>query len=107
MIIYGLTPSLYNNKLLDRTMHQCMSLDQANTQWIKEYNVDKKLFYFGSRAYSNEENIGYFLNGKKIQTILENGEIKNEYISIKEFLEEEIKISEEIYLKENDIKELC
>ena len=107
MVIYGLTPSIYNNKLLDRTMQQCMSLDHANTQWIKEYNVDKKLFHFGSRAYNDEENIGYFLNEKKIQTILTNGEIKNEYKSIKEFLEEEIKISEKMYLKENDIKELC
>ena len=84
-----------------------MSLDQANTQWIKEYNVDKKLFHFGSRTYSDEENIGYFLDGKKIQTILKNGETKNEYGNIKEFFEEEIKISEKNYLKENDIKELC
>ena len=88
-------------------MQQCMSLDQANTQWIKEYNVDKKLFHFGSRTQSNEENIGYFLNGKRIQTILKNGEIKNEYGNIKEFLEEEMKVSEEIYLKEYNIKELC
>jgi hypothetical protein len=107
MNLYGLTPSIYNNKLLDRTKLQCLSLDTANTNWIHEYNIDSKYFYFGSRSYSYDENIGYFIEDDKIKTILSNGKIINEYKSIKEFLTEEIKIAEKMYLKENNIEELC
>ena len=107
MTLYGLTPSLYNNKLLDRTKLQCLSLDTANTSWIKEYDIDSKYFYFGSRSYNENENIGYFIVEDKIKTILVGGKIISAYKNFKEFLMEEIKIAEDMYLKENKIEELC
>ena len=107
MNLFGLTPSLYNNKLLDRAKLQCLSLDIANTNWIKEYNIGSKYFYFGSRSYNENENIGYFIVEDKIKTLLCNGKIICEYKNLKEFLTEEIRISEEMYLKENRIEELC
>jgi hypothetical protein len=107
MSLYGLTPSLYNNKLLDRTKLQCLSLDIANTDWIKEYDVDTKYFYFGGRSYNENENIGYFIVDDKIKTLLWSGRIINEYKNFKDFLIEEIRIAEEMYLKANKIEELC
>ncbi|GHS85135.1 hypothetical protein FACS1894103_6410 [Campylobacterota bacterium] len=104
--LYGLTPSIYAKGLLDRKMLQCQSLDDANTQWIREFKVSNTYFHIGGRSYSDEENIGYFIIDNKIQTILENGKIINEYKNIKDFLTEEIKIAEEMYLEENDIEEL-
>jgi hypothetical protein len=104
--LYGLTPSIYTEGLLDRKILQCLSLDSANTQWIKEYKLDKKYFYIGGRPYNYEENIGYFIIDNKIQTILNNGKIITEYKNIKDFLTEEIKIAEKMYFEENNIEEL-
>lgn len=107
MVLYGLTPSLYNAKVFDMSMLQCLSLDRANTQWIREYGIGTDCFHFGGRSYSYNENVGYFITENTIEAKLKNGEIVKEYANIKEFLENEIKISEEMYLKEHTIEELC
>ena len=72
--LFGLTPSIYKSGLLDRSKIQCFDLGIANRNWKLEYKLDEGLFYFGNRAYSFHENIGYFMdNDGVIKSIRNNG----------------------------------
>jgi hypothetical protein len=99
--LYGLTPSIYSGGLLDRSNLQCHDITTANNQWIREYDVDSELFHFGGRAYSDEENIGYF-SGKNdiIMSIRTNGEILKEWDDFSQFLKEEINEAEKMMIQE-------
>jgi len=97
--LYGLTPSVYLKGTLDRSILQCHDLATANSQWIKEYEVDKKYFHFGGRQYSYSENLGYFFDGDKITAILPNGNVINEWTNYFEFLFDEIELAEQKALK--------
>lgn len=98
--LFGLTPTIYLKGTLDRTLLQCHDLITANIEWILEYKLDQHHFYFGSRAYSFDENIGYFFVENKIRAIRTNGKIEKEWFDFTEFLNDEIKEAEKMMLKE-------
>ncbi|MBK8807840.1 MAG: SMI1/KNR4 family protein [Bacteroidales bacterium] len=99
--LFGLTPSIYTTGLLDRSKVQCFDLGTANRSWISEYEIDEKLFHFGGRAYSYDENIGYFIdiNGI-IKSIRINGQIIKEWSDFSEFLRDEIEAAEKMMIDE-------
>ena len=96
--LYGLPKSIYTTGLLDRTILQQYDLTTANIDWVKEYDIDQNLFHIGGRAYSYEENIGYFLDNDKIYSIRKSGEILNSWTDTKSFLQTEITIAEKMML---------
>lgn len=98
--MYGLTPSFFETGLLNRTLLQCHNLATANNQWIANYKVNPNLFYFASRNYTEDENVGYFWNDGIIMCYRENGELLKQWNSLKEMLNEEIEIAEQIMLSE-------
>lgn len=99
--LFGLTPSIYTTGLLDRSKVQCFDLGTANKNWIKEYDIDEKLFHFGCRAYSYDENIGYFMDSSGIiKSIRKNGQTIEEWSDFSEFLTEEIKKAEIMMIEE-------
>lgn len=90
--LFGLTPSIYEKGTLDRTKVQCFDIGSANLHWKREYkNIDFNLFHFGGRAFSDEENIGYFMDLLgNIKSVRKNGEILNEWNNFSTFLKDEI-----------------
>jgi hypothetical protein len=104
--LYGLAPSMQKTPhLLDRSSLQCHDLSLANQDWIKDYRTDLNAFYFGSRAFSYRENLGYFIFGNlKIKALRQNGEIYKEWDSFSLFLEDEIKQAEQQQRNETNIE---
>lgn len=100
--LFGLPSTMYMTGLLSRTVLQQYDLGTANTTWKHGYDIDKSLFHIGGRAYSYEENIGYFIDNNKIFSIRENGEIIKSWITFSDFLKEEIKVAEQMMLKEKE-----
>lgn len=98
--LFGLPDALYTSGILTRDILQQYDLGIANTEWIRSYNVNNELFYIGGRAYSFEENIGYFVDNSTIISVRENGQIVKSWNSFNDFLNEEITIAEEMMLKE-------
>ncbi len=94
--LFGLPPSAYVSGTLNRSLLQCLDLGLANTGWIKEYEINKNWFHFGSRAYNDEENIGYFFDGNIIKAVLDNGKIKDEWTNFPDFLRDEIAKAEKM-----------
>lgn len=94
--LYGLTPSIYEKGIIDRSKVQCYDLGTANKFWKNEFEIDKNMFHFGSRSYSFDENIGYFLDSTDcIKSILKNGEIVNQWYDFSTFLSDEIDAAEQ------------
>jgi hypothetical protein len=81
---------------------QQFDLTTANTNWIKEYDIDQSLFHIGSRAYSYSENIGYFVDKKTILSIRTTGEVVNSFATVKDFFATEIEAAEQIMITERD-----
>jgi hypothetical protein len=100
MSFYGLTPSIYNTGLLNRTILQCHDLATANSDWIREYNVNPSLFHFAGRRFTDSENVGYFYGEGKILCYRKNGELIKEWMNFGELLFDEIYIVEQMMLKE-------
>jgi hypothetical protein len=99
--LFGLTPSIYTTGLLDRSKVQCFDLGTANRNWIAEYDIDEKLFHFGGRAYSYDENIGYFMDSTGIiKSIRTNGQLIKEWTDFTEFLSEEIEAAAKMMIDE-------
>lgn len=98
--LYGLPKTLYTAGLLNRKNLQQYDLGAANSMWIRGYKVSKELFYFGGRAYSYDENVGYFLDDDKIMSIRKNGEVINTWMNVSDFLSEEVSICEQKMLEE-------
>ena len=84
---------------LTRSFLQCHDLTTANRDWIKEFDVDQSLFYFGYGYYSYEENTGYFYGQNKIMSIRKNGMLVNEWDSFSDFLNDELNRAETKMLK--------
>ena len=104
--LFGLTPSIYETGLLDRSKVQCFDLGTANRNWISEYNVDEELFHFGSRSHSYDENIGYFIDDTgRIKSIRKNGQIIKEWTEFADFLKDEIAVVEKMMIEELPIEE--
>jgi|688.fasta_scaffold211250_2 hypothetical protein len=100
--LFGLPKTMYTTGLLSRTVLQQYDLGTANTTWIHNYDIDTSLFHIGGRAYSYEENVGYFIDNNKIVSIKENGEIVGSWTTFADFLKEEINIAEQMMLKEKE-----
>ena len=92
--LYGISPSMRERNLLDRSVLQCHDLVLANADWISNYNVDPNCFYFGGRHYTYSENIGYFFVEGKIKAIRKNGIIVKEWTQFSDLLNDEIPIAE-------------
>jgi len=92
--LYGISSSIREKNLLDRSTLQCHDLILANTDWIQEYKVGNNYFHFGSRSYSYTENIGYFFADHKIKAIRKNGKAIKEWTDFSIFLDDEIPIVE-------------
>jgi hypothetical protein len=100
--LFGLPKTMYTTGLLSRTVLEQYDLGTANTNWIHSYDIVKGLFHIGGRAYSNEENVGYFIDNNKIVSIRENGEIVDSWTTFADFLKGEIKVAEQMMLEEKD-----
>lgn len=98
--LFGLTPSIYLKGTFDRTQLQCQDLISANDSWVQEYAVEQDHFHFGSRAYTYDENVGYFLRENQIMSLRINGETVKEWTSFTEFLNDEIGEAENMMLQE-------
>lgn len=94
--LYGLSESMIKKGLLNRQNLECHDISIANKDWIKEYSIDRNLFHFGSRDYSYDEILGYFIDNNIIKCIRKNGEVVVEYNSFEDFLNKELNISEEL-----------
>lgn len=101
--LHGLPKSIYTENFLDRKIPQPFDLGTANAHWKNGFKVDQKLFHFGGRAYSFEENTGYFLDEKNtIFSFLKDGKLINSWSNFSEFLKEEILIAEKMMIDEKN-----
>ncbi|GEO02950.1 hypothetical protein AAE02nite_06140 [Adhaeribacter aerolatus] len=98
--LYGLPPSLYNSGLLSRALLQCHDLTSANNSWIINYEIEREHFHFGGRAYTFDENVGYFYRKDEIISIRQNGETINKWYDFNGFLKDEIEKAEEMMKEE-------
>jgi hypothetical protein len=94
--LFGLAPSMQGSPpVLAREKLQCHDLSLANQDWIGEYAVEKDQFLFGGRAFSDNENIGYFF-GPLIRALRKNGEVLGEWSSFSSFLRDELPAAERL-----------
>ena len=100
--LFGLPKSVYTTGLLDRTTTQQLDLGSANKFWKNSYKLNKNLFYIGARAYSFDENIGYFIDEETIYSIRTNGEVIATWTTFDSFLAAEIKLAEKMMLEEKE-----
>jgi len=87
--------------LSDLGLHQ-FDLTIANTDWIREYDIDQNLFHIGSRHYSYSENIGYFMDKETILSIRTTGEVVNFFATLRDFFESEIDAAEQIMIAKRE-----
>ena len=100
--LFGLPKSIYTKGVLDRRILQQFDLTEANSSWIRGYDVNQNLFHIGSHCY--DERIGYFVDNNTILSIKETGEIVNSFATVKDFLIKEIEMAEKIMIAERDDK---
>ena len=98
--LFGLPKSIYTNGILDRRILQQFDLTEANSSWIREYDINQDLFHIGSHCY--DERIGYFVDNNIILSIKETGEVVNTFATIKDFLTTEIEMAEKMMITERD-----
>jgi hypothetical protein len=92
---------MYSTGLLNRDNLYQFDLGTANQFWKFEYKTNADLFYFGGRAYSFDENIGYFIDGQnKIISLLKTGKQIKSWTNFRDFLSDEISKAEEMMLQE-------
>lgn len=103
--LFGLAPSMQKSPpLLNREKLECHDLRLANEAkgWISEYRVEAQMFHFGSRAFSEDENVGYFLGADDlIRGLRTNGEVVGKWSSFAKFLFDELQVAERMMLKES------
>ena len=93
--LYGLPPSLQGaTPTLDRTRPQPLDLDAANLRWIREYAVDGEPFYFGGRAWSAGENLGYFWYSDGLRAVRKSGAVVREWPDFPSLLVDELSAAE-------------
>jgi hypothetical protein len=99
--LFGLPSSIVKENVLNRLEPEPLDLSTANTWWKNEYKNTTELFHFGGRQYSDDENLGYFVEDKsKIHAIKKDGEILFSWDTFSDFLNDELKISESIMKEE-------
>ena len=93
--LYGLPPSMQGpTPTLDRTRLQPLDLDAANLRWMREYAVDGGAFHFGGRAWSADENVGYFWFGEALRAIRKSGAVVGEWPDFPALLSDELSAAE-------------
>jgi hypothetical protein len=96
--LYGLPPSMQGREpRVDRSRPQPLDLAAANLNWAQEYATDRAQFHFGSRSWTDEENVGYFwLDGRKpiLRSIRKSGEVIGEWTDLRALLAEELDAAE-------------
>ncbi len=104
--LFGLPKAIYEKGLIDRSDLYQFDLGTANKYWTLEYKIGPNLFHFGGRAYSYEENTGYFTDQEnKIYSILHSGRIVKTWTSFKQFMTDEVAEAEKM-MREDLPKEL-
>lgn len=99
--LFGCSKSIFEQGLVDRSILQPLDLSRANISWLHDYRIDPSFFYFGSRRFSKNENLGYFVDGNnQIFTMLKNGTVIKTYDNFNLFLGEEIGLAEERMLQD-------
>jgi hypothetical protein len=101
--LFGLAPSMQKSLgLLNRETLECHDLSFANDDWIKEYEVEDNIFHFGSRAFSEHENLGYFIGvDNVIRGLRKNGDVVGEWTSFANFLSDELEVAERMMHNES------
>src|SRR5262249_13271349 len=97
MSLCGIPPSMLGDPpRLNRKILQCHDLATAATHWIREYRVPDGFFHFGSRHFSYNENVGYFIEqNKRIISVRGRSRVIGEWTSFTEFLWDELPASEQ------------
>jgi hypothetical protein len=100
-VLFGLPKSIYKKGMLDRSDVYQFDIGIANNDWILEYDIGPGYFYFGGRAYTFNENIGYFMDEKeRIHAIRTSGQILKSWRSFRRFMTDEVSEAEKIMRKE-------
>jgi hypothetical protein len=96
--IYGIPPSMAKKPgILDRSKRQCRDIGAANKHWKGEYGVDPAYFHYGGRDYTDDELVGYFLDGGDlIHAVTQSGREVGKWSKLADFLQEELAASERI-----------
>src|SRR5262249_31239360 len=95
--IYGMTPSMVTEGLLDRQRRQCLDIGTANRNWKREYPIGPDFFHFGTRDYSYNELAGYSLDGdNRVHAITQGGKSVGAWTSLRDFLRDELATSEKL-----------
>ncbi len=94
--LFGVPASMLQSPpKLDRSIQQCHDLETANRAWKHGYQVDPAWFHFGSRAYSEDANTGYFFDSKGwIRSCLEDGTQVGRWKAIDSYLKAELAAAE-------------
>lgn len=93
--LFGLPPSLQGAApQLDRSRAQPLDLGAANLHWKRGYAVDAHAFHFGGRAWTTEENIGYFWLERGLQAVRTSGEVVGEWPDLPALLASELPAAE-------------
>lgn len=97
--LFGLHASARGQpRLLDRSSHKPLDLVAANRHWRAKYNAASDLFYFGSGTLSENENVGYFIDGiGGVFALRKNGGIWRQWTTFGRFLSDEIERLEELF----------
>jgi hypothetical protein len=95
--LFGIPASMMlEPPLLDRVHVGPSDIGIANQDWKRSYRVDPLLFHFGKGPLSLNENLGYFLSptSHRIHACRKNGELFNSWVSMRDFLTDELKRAE-------------
>jgi hypothetical protein len=100
LALYGLPPSMQQAQpLLDRSRVQPLDLGAANTSWRTEYKGAVAGLHFGGRAWSAEENIGYFWGADGPEAYREHGEVVGRWPDLASLLAVELARAEALFLE--------
>lgn len=95
---FGITPGmLAGTNLVNRQESECHSLLSAAQYWRLDYDVPDELFHFGSRDYTEDSLVGYFMDESgRIVSVQQEGEQISEWTDFGAFLTEELAASEKL-----------
>lgn len=93
--LFGLPPSMQGRTpVLDRSRAQPLDLGSANLQWKGGYAVDPGEFHFGGRAWTEDENIGYFWSAGHLRALRQTGEVVGAWPDLAALLTDELPVAE-------------
>ncbi|MFN3653062.1 MAG: SMI1/KNR4 family protein [Armatimonadota bacterium] len=95
--LFGLPPSLQARvPTLDRTRSQPLDLGAANLNWVHQYAKRDGEFHFGGRAWSDDENIGYFWGNHGLRALRASGEVVGVWSDLPSLLRDELPVAERL-----------